>query len=168
MDQLTIDFAVYEGKKELMGIAKATLPDLSAITQSISGAGIAGNVDAVAVGHFDAMTLGLEFRATTAGIYKLAEPRKHTLELRIAQQKEDVALDSTGIKHIFVVIPKSTKMGSVAPASPTDGSGEYAVRYWKTTVDGNVVQEIDCINGKCIINGKDYLKSARKALGKNY
>ena len=39
MDQSVINFAVYEDSKEYVGMAKVTLPDLTALTQSISGAG---------------------------------------------------------------------------------------------------------------------------------
>lgn len=82
MDQSIINFKVYEDSVEYVGMAQATLPDLTALTQSISGAGIAGNVEAVILGHFDAMTLGLNFRTVTDQSVKLSEPRRHTIDLR--------------------------------------------------------------------------------------
>ena len=169
MDQSVINFAVYEDSVEYVGMAKVTLPDLNALTQSISGAGIAGNVDAVILGHFEAMTLGLSFRTTTSQVIKLAEPRRHTIDLRVAQQEENPvagAVEVKAVKHVFVVVPKSTKGGTIAPASPTDGSGEYAVRYWATYIGGQMVTEIDPLNFKCYINGTDYLEPVRKAIGK--
>lgn len=168
MDQSIINFKVYEDSIEYAGMAQATLPDLTALTQSISGAGIAGNVEAVILGHFDAMTLGLNFRTVTAQSVKLSEPRRHTIDLRVAQQDEDVVAGEVvvrAVKHIFVVIPKSDKGGTVAPASPSNGSGEYAVRYWATYIDGKKVREIDPLNFKCEINGVDYLAPVRTALG---
>jgi len=42
IDESVINFAVYEDSVEYAGMAKASLPDLNALTQSISGAGIAG------------------------------------------------------------------------------------------------------------------------------
>lgn len=169
MDQSVINFAVYEDSKEYVGMAKVTLPDLTALTQSISGAGIAGNLEAVILGHYEAMTLGLSFRTTTKQAITLAEPREHKIDLRVAQQDKDAVKGTVSvrsIKHVFVVVPKSTKGGTIAPASPTDGSGEYAVSYWATYIDGKKVQEIDQANFICIINGKDYLADVRKALGK--
>ena len=38
MDQSIINFKVYEDSVEYVGMAQATLPDLTALTQSISGA----------------------------------------------------------------------------------------------------------------------------------
>lgn len=169
MDQSVINFAIYEDGKEYVGIAKATLPDLNSLTQSISGAGIAGNVEAVIVGHFDAMTLSLNFRTTTKQAIRLAEPRRHNIDMRVAQQNEDTVsgnLEIGKVKHIFTVVPKTFKGGAIAPASPTDGSGEYAVRYWKTYIDGKKTLEIDPLNFICEINGVDYLADVRSALGK--
>lgn len=169
MDQSVINFAVYEDSKEYVGMAKVTLPDLSYLTTSISGAGIAGNLEAVILGHVEAMTMGLDFRTTTAQVMSLAEPRRHNIDLRVAQQEEDTVsgtIKVRRIKHVFVVVPKSIKGGTIAPASPTDGSGEYAVSYWATYIDGKKMQEIDPANFIFIINGKDMLSEVRKALGK--
>ena len=169
MDQSVINFAVYEDAVEYEGMAKATLPDMTFLTQSISGAGIGGNVEAIILGHLEAMTLGLDFRTTTPQSIKLSEQRRHLIDLRVANQYEDPVsgnVDASAEKHIFVVIPKSTKGGSIAPATPTSGSGEYAVRYWATYLDGKKVREIDPLNFICYINGTDYLANVRKALGK--
>lgn len=47
IDQSIINFAVYEDSIEYAGMAKVTLPDVTFLTQSISGAGIGGNIDAL-------------------------------------------------------------------------------------------------------------------------
>lgn len=169
MDQSVINFAVYEDSNEYVGMAQVTMPDLTAIVQSISGAGIAGNVESVILGHYDAMTLGLNFRTTTPQSVKLSEPRRHTIDLRVAVQNEDLIQGQIVVgkeKHIMVVIPKSTKGGTVAPAAPTGGSGEYAVHYWATYIEGRKVREIDPQIFVCEIDGLDYLADVRKALGK--
>ena len=168
-DQSNINYAVYEDGVEYYGTAKLTLPNLAFLTQTVSGAGIAGNVESVILGHLDAMTLGINFRTTTEDSIKLSEPRRHTIDLRVAQQREDSTegvINVQSVKHIFVVIPKASNAGSVAPASQADGSGEYACRYWATYIDGKKVQEIDPLNFICDINSTDYLAAVRKALGK--
>ncbi len=168
LDQAYINFAAYKDSTEYLGITKVTLPDIQFLTQSISGAGIAGNIEAV-ISHIEAMTLGLDFRTTTSEATSLLEPIRHNLELRVARQDEDVvkgSLDVGKIKHVFVIIPKSYKGGSIAPASTGDASGEYAVRYWKCEIDGNTVIEVDPLNYILVINGVDYGKKIREALGK--
>ena len=109
IDQGVINFAVYEDGNEYVGMAQATLPELTMLTQSIAGAGIAGNIESVILGHFDTMTLTLNFRSTTQQATNLSEPRRHTIDLRVSQQVEDTVAGRVGtqaVKHLFVVIPK--------------------------------------------------------------
>ena len=167
MDQSIINFKVYEDSVEYVGMAQATLPDLTALTQSISGAGIAGNVESVILGHFDAMTLGLNFRTVTDQSVKLSEPRRHTIDLRVAQQDEDVVAGKVVVRAVKHSCGHSQeRQGRLRrPAAPSNGSGEYAVRYWATYIDGKKVREVDQLNFICYVNGTDYLADVRKALG---
>lgn len=169
MEQSIIDFAVYEDSKEFLGIASATLPNIQFLTQTMSGAGIGGNIEAVMAGHVDAMNLTLNFTTVSEETMRLTSPRLHQIDLRVAQQDEDQVSGTIGVKaykHVFKVIPKTYNGGSVAPAQASSGSGEYAVRYWAIFVDGKKTTEIDPMNNICIIDGIDYCEPVRKALGK--
>lgn len=135
-DESVINFAVYEDSVEYVGMAGVTLPNLAAIVQTLSGAGIAGNVEVPVLGHYDVMSLTLNFRTTTEHSVRLSEPRRHNIDLRMAQQIEDTVAGEVkvqSIKHVLVVVPKTDTGGTVAPAAPTNGSGEYSVRYWAPT-----------------------------------
>ena len=168
-DESVINFAVYEDSVEYVGMAGVTLPNLAAIVQTLSGAGIAGNVEVPVLGHYDVMSLGLNFRTTTEHSVRLSEPRRHNIDLRMAQQIEDTVAGEVkvqSIKHVLVVVPKTDTGGTIAPAAPTNGSGEYSVRYWATYIDGAKVREIDPLNFICEVNGVDYLADVRKAIGK--
>lgn len=170
IDEAVINFQVYENGTEYYGMAEVTLPEISYITESISGAGIAGNIESIILGHIEAMTLGLNFRTTTKDAVALAEPREHQLELRVAQQNRDTIAAKTNVvalKHVFVVKPKQFNPGKVAPASPADASGEYGVSYWKMTINGEPTLEIDVLNMIFFVNGTDYLEPVRVALGKS-
>lgn len=168
-DESVINFAVYEDSVEYVGMAGVTLPNLAAIVQTLSGAGIAGNVEVPVLGHYDVMSLTLNFRTTTEHSVRLSEPRRHNIDLRMAQQIEDTVAGEVkvqSIKHVLVVVPKTDTGGTIAPAAPTNGSGEYSVRYWATYIDGAKVREIDPLNFICEVNGVDYLADVRKAIGK--
>ncbi len=169
MDELNINFALYEDGTEYLGMASVTMPTLSNKIQSISGAGLGGDIEAVVLGHIDALTLGLNFRTTTPQSVRLSEPRRHTIDLRVAQESEDPVSNEIGVpteKHVMVIIPKTHNVGSIAPSSPSNGSGEYAVRYWATWLNGQKVREIDPMNMIYMVDGVDYLAEVRKALGK--
>ena len=168
-DESVINFAVYEDSVEYVGMAGVTLPNLAAIVQTLSGAGIAGNVEVPVLAHYDVRSLTLNFRTTTEHSVRLSEPRRHNIDLRMAQQIEDTVAGEVkvqSIKHVLVVVPKTDTGGTVAPAAPTNGSGEYSVRYWATYIDGAKVREIDPLNFICEVNGVDYLADVRKAIGK--
>lgn len=89
VDESIINFALYEDANEYLGMAEVTLPELASLTQEITGAGIAGNVEAVILGHFEAMTTTLNFRTVTRSAVSLNKPGYHTLTLRVAQQLKD-------------------------------------------------------------------------------
>lgn len=164
-----INYAVYEDAKEYLGLANVQLPDLTALTTALSGAGIAGNVETVVLGHIDAMTMSMAFHTFCKEQSSLAEMRPHTLDLRVAQQETN---SSTGeytvnnVKHVARVTPKKLGLGKLAPASTADASGEYAVDYFASYINDEKMIEIDPRNYICIINGTDYLADVRKALGK--
>ena len=82
IDETVIGFAVYEDATEHVGIAEVTLPEISSITEEISGAGMGGKVESVILGAIEAMTTTLNFRTVTRNAVKLHEPRQHNIDLR--------------------------------------------------------------------------------------
>lgn len=168
-DQATINFEVYEDKTNFLGIAKATLPNLSFLVQAMSGSGIAGNVEAVMVGQMDSMSLSLDWRNLTNESASLMTPVRHSIELRVALQVEDPVkgtVEIRNVKHVFTVMPKTMTGGQIAPASTGDAGSEYAVRMWAFYIDGKEQHYLDPFNSICRVAGKDYCAPVRKALGK--
>lgn len=169
MDQSNINFEIYEDANRFLGVASATLPTLSWLTQTIQGVGIAGNIEAAIVGHLDALTLTLAFRTVTEEAISLAAPRVHNITLMVAAQDENSVtgeVEVRTIKHVMTIMPKSYNAGNVAPASPGDASGEYAVRHWSTYIDNKKTLEIDQRTYTCVVDGVDYLAPVRRALGR--
>ncbi len=165
----TIDFAVYEDSDEFLGIASAKLLDKNQKVISMNGAGIGGDVEVPIVGHYDAMTLELVFRNYSHRVARLRQHEIHTLELRVAQQNEDRVkgqIVTDAVKHVFRVVPKSASGGNIAPASPSDTTLVFSVRYWATYINGKLVDEIDQLNRVDVVNGIDYDAPVRRALGK--
>ena len=116
IDELVINFRVYEDANEYLGMAEATLPDLEYLAEEMSGAGIAGNVEEIIIGHLSAMTTTLNFRTVCKAAVRLLEPRTHKLDLRVAQQQMNNRTSETtitGVKHIMRVKPKKTALGKV-------------------------------------------------------
>lgn len=169
LDQAIVNFAVYEDATEYLGMSEVTLPEATALTQEITGAGIAGNIEAIIIGHLEAMSLTLNFRTVSKAQIKLMEPRVHNIDMRAAQQENNTRtgkIEMSSVKHIAKVFPKKHAPGKLAPAAAADASGEYAVLYYATYINGERVLEIDPLNFIYYVNGTDYLADVRKALGK--
>lgn len=169
IEESIISYAVYEDSTEYLGTSEVTLPEVSSITQEIEGAGIGGKYEAVILGAIEAMTCTMNWRTVSRYATRLATPEKHNIDLRVAQQGTDTKkgiVTTTSVKHLLTVVPKKYNPGKLATASTADVSGEYAVHYYATYIDGKKVLEIDPVNYIYIVNGKDYLAGVRKALGK--
>lgn len=169
IDETVIGFAVYEDATEYLGISEVTLPEISNVVEEIQGAGIGGKYESVILGAIEAMSLTLNFRTVTNNAIKLHEPRLHSIDLRAAQQEKDTTAGTTNVvqvKHILVVTPKKLNPGKVATAAAAEVSGEYAVSYYATYIEGKKKLEIDPLNYIYYVNGTDYLEAVRKALGK--
>lgn len=167
--QAYIDFEVYEDGVNLLGVAKATPPSIEYLTESFTGAGFGGEIEAVLIGMVKSMTLGLQFRSVTDAAINLLAPRKHQLELWVAEQYWDnvqTDVDVQADKYVFVVLPKKTDPGEVAPATVPSVSGDYAVYRYEAYKDGKELWVIDPFNYICRIGGVDYMDKVRKALGK--
>ena len=169
IDETVIGFATYEDATEYYGMSEVTLPEISNLTEEISGAGMGGKVEAVILGAIEAMTTTLNFRTVTKNAIKLHEPREHKIDLRVAQQNKNTTKGVTEVgrvKHLLTLTPKKLNPGKVATASAAEVSGEYATTYFATYIDGKKMLEIDPLNYIYFVNGKDWLADVRKALGK--
>ena len=165
----TINFSVYYQGRDLLGIAEGELPNLEAMTETISGAGIAGEIDSVTLGHFSSMGLSLTWRNITDAFVRLAAHRTHELYLYAAHQDYDAGMGIYIPKAIalFVkAIPKTANIGNLVVASLSDTQTEFEVLYLKLEINGVERIELDKLNYIFKVDGVDYLAGVRVALGK--
>ena len=163
-----INFRVYEEGNDLLGVADATLPNLEAMTETITGAGIAGEVDSPTLGHYGSMTASLNFRTITKSVTKLAGQKAHSLELRGSQQIYDAGngeYKTQRVKVAVKAIPKSVTLGNLNVGAQTETAQEFEVTYLKLWLDDKVEAEIDKFNFIARIGEVDYLADVRRDLG---
>ncbi len=163
-----INFRVYEDGNDLLGIADVELPSIESMTETVKGAGIAGEVDSPVLGHFGSMTLKLNWRTVTKPTVHLAKQKNHNLDLRGATQVYNAGTGEYKVSSLKVsvrCIPKTTELGKLDVGATADASNEFEVVYIKVSLDGKEIIEIDKYNYICKINGEDYLKNVREALG---
>ncbi|MFH5187110.1 phage major tail tube protein [Paenibacillus sp. TAB 01] len=167
LEKLT-SYSVYLNGSDFLGTADVQLPSLEYLTETVKGAGIAGEVDSPTIGHFGSMTATLNWRAVDPAAVKLAAPVSHALDFRGSMQVYDAGAGgykSVGVKVSVRAIPKKYDIGKFDIGATTDSSNEFEVTYVKIVIDNKTVVEVDKFNYICIIDGTDYLAAVRENLG---
>jgi len=165
---VTINFMVYEGANRFIGVASVTLPNINQKIATITGAGIAGDLEVPVSGQLEAMEVTINFNAYSADVARLRSPGRHNIELRPCMQYEDTVageMIATDEKHVMVIVPKSLSGANIAPATSRETALVAAVRYWAYYVSGVQIHEIDIMNHIFKINGVDHGAAVRRALG---
>ncbi len=164
-----VNLEIYEDSVDLMGVAKVKLPDIAFPCVNISGAGMMGEMEIPLYGMVSNMTTNITWLTPTGDAVRLMAPKKHLLDMRVAEEYWNVEQAEENIwadKYVMMVRPKSTALGTVAPMSSADTSGDYVVYYFAAYKDGKQLWEVDKRAMKCVIDGVDYMEPVRKALGK--
>lgn len=163
-----INYNVYVENNVLAGVADVTLPSFEALSETIKGAGIAGEIELGTIGHFGKMSTEFTFRTITSAAVALAAQKIHAIELRGAQQVMNTSegvLSAEPVKVVLRCTPKKVDLGKLAVASVTDTKVEFEVIYIKILVNGEEIVELDKLNSIYKVNGTDYMTSIREALG---
>ncbi len=100
-----------------MGVATIEMPEVSYITETISGSGVAGEYESPALGMTQSMTAKLSWISQTKNFYKLLDSTlQPLLELRASVQMED---EATGIRKAVPLLvtllahTKTSPLGSL-------------------------------------------------------
>lgn len=163
------DFRIFvSGSPDLKGVADLQLPSFDAMTETVSGAGIAGEYESPNFGHFQSMKFTINWRMITGELTVFLKPGAISIDCRLANQE----YDQTAGNHVFkanrvFVKGAVTKndLGKASKGSPYEGSSEIEVTYIKLERDGVTIVELDKINYIYKVNGIDYMANIRKALG---
>ena len=164
-----ITFSVYCEGRDLLGIAEGNFPNMEFMTSEVKGAGVAGVVDSLVLGHVNSTTITLTWRSTTKDFMRLAAHRAHELDLYGAYQDYDAGLGEYKevSLHLFLkAIPKSANFGNLTVGDTAGMETELEVLYLKAEIDGKEHIEMDKFNYIYKVDGVDYLAGVRSALGK--
>ena len=163
-----VNYRVYLDGNELIGTATVDLPEIAYMTDTISGAGIAGEIDSPVIGHLQSMTVTLNWRTIEEQALQLLNIDGANLTLRSSQQQYDSASGkyvTKPVKIILKTVPKTMSLGTMQAAGSTDSTTELEVLYLKIDVGGSTQLEVDKLNFICAINGNDILSQVRSDLG---
>lgn len=164
-----INFRAYK-EGDFIAPADIELPEITSMNDTLSGAGIAGEIETPTIGQIESMQSTINFRTATQAQFDLMAPTGHMLDFRGSLQVFNSALgkpESMPMRVSMNVLPKSTSLGGFTVGESMDSSSEMEVTYLKIFLDNKEILEIDKLNFIYKINGKDYLKEVREDLGMN-
>jgi P2 family phage contractile tail tube protein len=160
-----INYNLYNEAEKLVGITgEVTLPALEMMTETVSGAGIAGEYESAIPGHFGSMPIDISFRMLNESSVSLLKESTVMLTLRASHQSYDVSSGKKLRRPLKVVIrgiTKSLELGKVEVGKPTESKVSVEVLYIKVSENDKVLVEIDKLNMICVIDGKDILEDVR-------
>lgn len=154
-------FNAYKRGDKLVGAGdEFALPDLSWMTETISGPGIAGEYEDPSIGLLEKMEVEIPFKTLYADIGELTNPLEPVeLTIRASQQSRDNEgrVVFTGIKAVFKGKCKKFSPGQIKQGSPTGAKINLSLTNYILEVDGVVIHDIDILNDRMIINGVDIM-----------
>ncbi|WP_265822508.1 phage major tail tube protein [Geovibrio ferrireducens] len=155
-----------DGKEH--AVADVTLPSLEAMSDTIKGGGIAGEMDVPVIGQFGEIEMECTWRSTTKEAYDLMKPGPHELEVRGALQELDKNSGKWKVIAVRVFVratPKKLEGGKLETAASMDIPQAFSLSYMKTELDGEEMVELDKLNYIYKVRGEDVLADVRKAMG---
>lgn len=164
-----IGFRVYK-EGDFIDTADVELPDIEHMTETLTGSGIAGEIETPALGQIASMTTSINFRTQTKKMISFLSPNETMLDVRGSLQDYDSGkgkIVTRGLKVTMSVLPKTVGLGKLEVGNTTDSSSELEVTYLRVMIDNDVLLEIDKANYIYVVDGVDYLEEVRKQLGMN-
>lgn len=164
----TINYRIYLDGDNLIGTGTVDLPEIAFMTDTLSGAGVAGELETPVLGHLQAMSVTINWRTVLESSLTLLKTEGATLTLRASQQEVDNSTNAvvpTGLKITMKTLPKTTSLGTMEVGASSDTSTELEVSYLKIEAKDSEICEIDKLNFICKIGDQDMLSDVRSQLG---
>lgn len=163
-----INARVYDAGNVLLGQSDVEIGDLEFMTESITGLGIAGELDLPVLGHLKSLTLKLKWNSVCQEAMRLLAPKEHQIVIYASIQNwqyDDGSFAPAACRVFTRAIPKKSGIGKFEPGKKMEPESEFELVYIKMSIGGKDVVEIDKMNFIGMINGTDYLSQVRSQLG---
>jgi len=157
------NFNAYRGIVEeatrLIGVTdEIELPNFSNMTETLSMAGMGGEIDSPTVGQFKSCQMVITFSNITKEQLEMAADDNEPIILRAAQEVIDTVTNKKGYKGRVITIRGMTKeinYGSLKKGGYGKPSITKEITAYQDVYDGTTLTDIDKWGTKCIIGGKD-------------
>lgn len=152
---------VVNAANKLAGVtAEVTLPEFEFTSETISLAGMAGEVDSPSKGQLKSAQIEIPFSNISKEMLGLLADDNASIILRAAQEQIDTeTLQKTHIGRVITAkgMTKKVNYGKLIKGGYGNPSITKELIYYKDELDGEVLTEVDKFNGKYKVNGVDIM-----------
>ncbi len=138
------------------------------MTETISGAGIAGEYASPVLGHFASQMVKIAFRTVTKLQLDMLAPVYQRFDIRGSIQIQDPGLGLIVTQSVVLDCRGQVKnlvLGKMEPGKVMGSEIELEVARVSLSLGGVPVIELDKLNMVFKVNGFDFLASVRRDLG---
>lgn len=158
-----------EGKplEQMMGVSgQVQLPTLEAVTETLSGSGLLGELEITNPGHFSAFDMTIPYVAICDDMFAFNMSEQTTVTLRASEQSTEITDKSLVYRGLKVIVGgrvKSFTLGNLEEGKRMESSLVLSVNYIKVDAlkdDGSVEKtllELDKYSNVFVVNGTDQL-----------
>nr|WP_325300171.1 phage major tail tube protein [uncultured Dysosmobacter sp.] len=160
-------FNIYDDKaSKLIGVSgEIELPELEAITDTLEGSGVLGEIEDPVTGQFASAKIKIPFAVLYESYFSILNTTKPPqLTLRASMQCMDPATGETGYYPIKIVVrgkASTSTLGKVVKGKKMEAEVEMEIMYIKIQINDTTVLELDKLNFKYVLNGEDMLAKIR-------
>lgn len=155
------DFNCYLDDVTMIGSGSSLdLPEVTMKSSTITGVGIAGELDSPSIGQFESLEQEISFNCLYSSFVGMLSPLSTVnLTIRAAQQVYDKegGYVFKGLRIVEKGRVKKFKPGKVEKGEAMEASITLEVTYILIENDGELLVEIDKLNGVYKVNGTDML-----------
>lgn len=167
----TVAYRVYHKGSDFLGIATIELPQVQQMTETLSGSGIAGEIENPTIGITQSMTVKLSFNSITKEVFKTLNWTETALwECYSALQVSDDATsvrDSIPYQINFLGRAKSFPLGSLEQGKKHGNEVEMEITRLEVLLDSEEKLLIDKLAFIYRVDGTDLLQQVRSQIGLN-
>lgn len=156
------NYNMYLKGTALVGLTgDVALPDFEAMTETLSGPGILGEIEEAVIGAFGSMEIEIPFRVLDDDVFKMISPTAPLdLTLRASEQitvKSTGAIDYKGMRIVIRGRVKKLTSGTVKQGGTMNSSVTVEITYILIEQGGSPKIELDKLNNVYKVNGVDLL-----------
>ena len=164
------DANVYINGVDFLGKGEVKLPDVEQVTVEHQAMGISGKVELPLPGMVSKMEGSIKFKSFNEDAMKVVYNSGTAFHISVfasvqAYDPSTGVMDEFQVKAVLRAFFKKVSMPDIKQAQDEGAEVSYSANYYKLTVNGEDVVEVDPINYIYQVGGVDLLEKTRANLG---